>query len=316
MESTPSKKVEGRKIEKTEHTVTTYYAAKVIAAANTPTYWRQKIISKGIENNELPLTIIDLAEQLINLSLEHEYQGDFKQTFSRFYLEIVQLQGQQCWTRAQWKIIATPYFIFPIRRASLLVSGVFHVPKEIPIFSNWSVDSDLNVDFLLSPEPFSEKAEQLSNNADSSLDNMREGGPPFTQPRGDWSFQSSISDVENDSADIRRNFYETDFVTDSHVNTFVVDSFQRLPGQEISRSTETDFQPKGNSTRVTSRRNLTKSQKLGILDGSLVIDRVSNTELKRSARKEKRVNYIPYEYFQKFICRMIGREAYQQVVQQ
>ena len=307
MESTPTKKVdEAGKIEKTGDTVTNYYKTKIVAASNTAMYWRQKIISKG--DNEIPLSILDAAEQLNDLSANYEYKGDFKRTFKRLYDDIIELQRRQDFSRAQWKIVTTPIFIVPVNQISLLISGIFHVPKNLPIFSEWNVNTDINVDFLLSPEPFTDKVDRLSNNANSSLDNMEDiEGPPYTQPRGDWSI-NSISDVSHNDSEIRQNFFETNFA-DSHVDTVVVDSYKKLPNGEISSSTRNEIQPKGNSTRIINRRNLSRSEKMGILDGSIVVGRVPNkVEFKRSARKDRRVNYIPYEYFQRFVYRMMGKQ--------
>ena len=182
-ESTPRK---AEKVEQAEHPVTIFFKEKIIPAANTTDYWRKKIATKSILDHSLQFEILDRADQLILISVESKMSdSNFKPTFMAMYADIVELQSRQDWARACWKVLVTPLYIPPVDQMTVLVSGLFHTSKNIPVFSNWSIEPGLNLDFKLSKEPFSEQVDlPISKNAETSLVEAPHV-PPHTQPRGD-----------------------------------------------------------------------------------------------------------------------------------
>ena len=326
VESTPMKVEKPKPTEVGEqagNTVTSYFREKIAPTSNTVEFWREKVMEKSKVDHSLQLEILSKAEQLINMPFSHDYDS-FNHSFNVKWREISILQRRQNFSRAAWKIIITPVFIPPIQRPSILVGGIFHTNRNLNIFSDWQIDVDCNIDFKICQDPFVEQVDQLiSDNTDELLAQaeslLADGGPPYTQPRHDWSSEiSDITDEEmkDDSLNFgpRNRFLET--FSQYKVQTFDAGSFQILPNYGRN-SCPTEGQEGSNSgsnsesrSNLKSLKNLTKAEKLSILEGTGITHNIIKPEMKRSVRKRRPMRYIPIECFEKMynnLYRLLGQ---------
>ena len=316
--STPKK---AEKSEQAEHTVTVFFKEKLIPSANSTEFWRKKIATKSILDHSLQFEILDRADQLILISNESKLSdSDFKPTFVTMYGDIVELQNRQDWTRACWKVVVVPLYVPPIDQMTCLVCGIFHTSKNIPAFSNWNIAPGLNLDFKLSKDPFVEQVDQPnSKNAESSLAESESSlqFPPHTQPRGDdWLDlpelnESSVSAVGPIPLNMESDSDFENSMENSFVATFNASSYLPLGPinnkvvEDISCPTESKFMPKINSTK----RGLTKGEKLSILEGKNEFRPILRSEMKRTSNinRGRTTRYIPYDFFAKFLIGLVGK---------
>lgn len=330
VESTPMKveKPKSTEIdEKAGYTVTSYFQEKIAPTSNTIEYWREKVAEKSKVDHSLQLEILSKAEQLINIPYSHDYDS-FNRSFNIMYRDVEILQRRQNFSRAAWKIIILPIFLPPIHRPSILVCGIFHTNRNLNIFSNWQAEFDQNIDFKICQDPFMEPVDQPNaDDTDEIIANaeslLADGGPPYTQPRHDWS--SEISDIIDDEMkDDSLNFGPRNRFLESfsryNIETFDAGNFQRLPcnglingpTEKLGSNMGSNSEPGSSSNETNTKilKNLTKADKLSILEGTGLIHNIIKPDLKRSVRKRRPMRYIPIECFEKMynnLYRLLGQ---------
>ena len=303
--------------EKTGYTVTSYIREKVVGSSNTVEYWRTKVIETARTDPTLQLDILEKAEQLMKIPYNLSYD-DYNHSFNRQLSELDILQSRQNFSRASWKVIIVPIFIPPIQRSSILVCGIFHTARNMDVFSNWELDFGSNVDFKLSRDPFIGQVDQHENENFEiskkverfSLDGKEFEMPPHSQPRGDWS--SIIGDVRNFAEDDSFGSVGekmNDSSENSKVETFIDSgTFQELP-EKLGCPTKSEEIVK---IINTTRKNLTKGEKLSILEGSRAIHSVTKRADRQSLVNKKfkpKARYIPLECLATLLYKMVGRNT-------
>ena len=152
----------------------------------------------------------------------------------------------------------------------------------------------------------------ISANSDGfSLDENESYMPPHTQPRGDWS--SICGDVKNftrdDSFESVGDNRKNDSLDNSKVETFDSGTYHKLPEQIGCPTVENEIVKK---VMNTTRKNLTKGEKLSILEGSRAIHCITKRADRQSAVNKKfkpRSRYIPLECLATLLYKMVGKNT-------
>lgn len=244
-----------------------FFAQKVLPSALTPDDCSQKLLEKYNSDDEckIQLSICRKAKELNFMLINKKPTDLFRdRSCSVMYNQILDLQIAQHFASNGWKIIAFATLVPMIGQISMYTAPVFHT-RKCPLFFSWSLGQKYHSDFQIIPTP------NICN--DENVEQQNEIGlvekpTQKIENEFDWPIEASLENLNESSESVTSKSSSIDSgKTVASAKVPVMDSKDVTHLESFVESTSQDSYLDISFVNVKRRLNLSKKEKIDILDG-------------------------------------------------
>ena len=245
---------------------TSYFCTKVLPNALPLDDLKRKILEKNtVEESQLQIAIIENIRKLNTMLINKKPIELFRDhSCSQLYRQILDLQISQNFASAAWKIVGFAVLVPMTGNITLFGSAIFHT-KKCDLFFSWTKDQKNHFDMNLAPS-----TNLFSDNSVESATGLVNKPTQYTKNDNDWSISENLENLNDSLNSIESKSSSIDSgktIAEPIIPVMNCHDFSQIdgPGDETTR--ELDSYLDISFLNVKRRMDLTKQEKLNILDG-------------------------------------------------